>query len=92
MSLLLSESYAAPAGWKCRSCEAVGVHAAPDGCPQCGERAATPLNLKEYMTSAAERFGSTVEIVRNSDVLLEVGGVGCLLRYLTSEQRAAASD
>jgi hypothetical protein len=29
-----------------------------------------------------------VEIVRNSDVMLEVGGVGCLLRYLTSEQRA----
>ena len=29
-----------------------------------------------------------MEIVRNSDVLLEVGGVGCLLRYLTPEQRA----
>ena len=31
--LVLSESYAAPAGWKCRSCEAVGVNACPQGVP-----------------------------------------------------------
>ena len=46
------------------------------------------MNLKEEMIRAAERMGSTVEIVRDSDVLLEVGGVGCPLRYLTSEHRA----
>ncbi|MFQ5668234.1 MAG: hypothetical protein ACE5I7_17625 [Candidatus Binatia bacterium] len=90
--LVLSESYAAPAGWKCHSCEAVGVNTAPRRCPQCGQRAVAPLDLKEEMTRSAERLGSTVEIVRNSDVLLDVGGVGCLLRYLTSEQRAAAPD
>lgn len=89
--LVLSESYAAPAGWKCRSCEAVGVNAAPKGCPRCGEGAIAQLNLKEHMTSAAERLGVIVEIVRNSDVLFDIGGVGCLLRYLTSEQRAHRS-
>ena len=87
--LVMSEFYVAPAGWKCRSCEAVGDNPAPNSCPQCGERAIAQLNFKEEMTRAAERFGSTVEIVRNSDVMLEVGGIGCLLRYLTSEQRVA---
>lgn len=85
--LVMSESFAAAPGWRCRSCELVGVTAAPVGCPLCGERDIAPLNLKEHMISAAERHGATVEIVRNSDVLLEIGGVGCLLRYLTSEQR-----
>ncbi|MFH1812517.1 MAG: hypothetical protein ABIJ09_27540 [Pseudomonadota bacterium] len=86
--LVLSEFYAPPAGWKCRECACVGVHQAPVACPQCGERTVAPLNLKEEMVRIAERDGCSVEIVRNSDVLLEVGGVGCLLRYLTSEQRA----
>ncbi len=88
--LVLSDSYAAQAGWKCRGCEMVGVSAAPKACPQCGEGAIMPLNLKEHMTSAAERLGVIVEIVRNSDVLLDIGGVGCLLRYLTSEQRGSS--
>lgn len=42
------------------------------------------------MTRAAGRFGYAVEIVRNSDVMIEVGGVGCLLRYPTPERRAAS--
>ena len=90
--LVLSESHAASAGWKCRMCETVGVDAAPKGCPQCGEHSIAQLNLKEHMTRAAERFGATVEIVRNSDVMIELGGVGCLLRYMTMEQRSAAID
>lgn len=81
--LIMSESYAAPAGWKCRSCEAVGVNAAPKGCPRCGERSIIELDIREEMIRSAERSGSTVEIIRNSDVLLEVGGVGCMLRYLS---------
>lgn len=46
------------------------------------------MNLKDEMIRAAERTGLTVEIVLDSDVLLEVSGVGCLLRYLTLEQQA----
>jgi protein required for attachment to host cells len=85
--LVLSESYTAPAGWKCRSCETVGVDAAPIRCPQCGEQTVGEINLMEEMVRMAERFGCTVEIVRNSDVLFDIGGVGCLLRYLLPEQR-----
>jgi protein required for attachment to host cells len=87
--LVLSESYAASTGWKCSSCGIVGVEAYPMGCPQCGERAIEKASLKEEMIRLAERFASTVEVVRNSDVLFDVGGVGCLLRYLLPEQRVA---
>ncbi|MBW1683783.1 MAG: host attachment protein [Deltaproteobacteria bacterium] len=85
--LVLSESYAAPAGWKCYSCETVGVDAAPIGCPQCGEQTVEEIDLMEEMVGMAERFGCTVEIVRNSDVLFDIGGVGCLLRHLLPGQR-----
>jgi peptide subunit release factor 1 (eRF1) len=87
--LVMSEAYVPPPGWRCRECGALGVGAAPAACPRCGERAARESNLKEDMTRIAERTGATVEIVRNSDVLLEVGGVGCLLRYLLPEQYGA---
>jgi protein required for attachment to host cells len=87
--LVLSESYAAPAGWKCRSCETVGVDATPIGCPQCGEQTVGEINLMEEMVRLAERFGCTVEIVRDSEVLFDIGGVGCLLRHLLPEQRMA---
>jgi len=85
--LVLSESYTAPAGWKCRSCETVGVDVAPIGCPQCGEQTVGEINLMEEMVELAEWFGCRVEIVRNSDLLFDIGGVGCLLRYLLPEQR-----
>ncbi len=89
--LVLSESYAAADGWKCSGCKTAGVNTAPVGCPLCGERTIGPLNLKEEMIRIAEQSGCTVEIVRDSDVLLEVGGVGCLLQYLTSAQHSTAA-
>jgi peptide subunit release factor 1 (eRF1) len=88
--LVLSDSYSAPDGWKCRECQRIGIDAVPRACPQCGERTIAGVDLKEELVRSAERLGCTVEVVRNSDVLLEAGGVGCLLRYLTLEQRAAA--
>jgi len=88
--LVLSESYVPPPGWRCRECGSLGLNTAPMACPQCGERSVELRNIREEMTRIAEQSGSTVEIVRNSDVLLDVGGIGCLLRYLTPEQYAAA--
>jgi len=84
---VLSESYTAPAGWRCRNCETVGVDAAPIGCPQCGEQTVGEINLMEEMVELAEWSDCTVEIVRNRDLLFDIGGVGCLLRYLLPEQR-----
>jgi len=85
--LLLSDAYAEPAAWKCRKCDAVGVSAVAEGCPRCGAPTIAPLDLKEDMTRTAEQLGCTVEIVRGSDVMLAVGGVGCLLRHNMSERR-----
>jgi hypothetical protein len=68
------------------------LNAAPKACPKCGERSVAQTNLKEEMTRIAERNGAIVEIVRNSDVLFEVGGVGCLLRYLMPEQYVAPTN
>jgi hypothetical protein len=39
------------------------------------------------MVRLAEEQDAEVEIVRESDALLDLGGVGCLLRYWTIEQR-----
>jgi peptide subunit release factor 1 (eRF1) len=86
--LLLVDTYAEPAAWKCRKCDVVGVTAAVEVCPHCGARAVARVQIKEEMTRSAEQLGCTVEIVRGSDVMLAVGGVGCLLRYLMPEQRA----
>ncbi len=90
--LVLSDSYEESSGWKCNNCELVGVNASPMACPQCGERTVGEVNIREEMVRLAARFGSTVEIVRNSDVLFDIGGVGCLLLYLLPEQRMVDSD
>jgi peptide subunit release factor 1 (eRF1) len=87
--LVLAEKYRPPAGWSCRNCAEPGVGPVPRACPRCGERKTRPAELRETAVLLAERSGSVVEIVRDSDALLEIGGVGCLLRYLTPEQHMA---
>ncbi len=85
--LVLSESYEESGGWKCSACELVGVKASPLVCPQCGEHTIKETNVKEEMVRLAAQFGATVEIVRNSDVMFDIGNVGCLLLYLLPVQR-----
>ncbi|MCP4678958.1 MAG: hypothetical protein GY854_26405 [Deltaproteobacteria bacterium] len=85
--LVLSESFEESSGWKCSTCERVGVDTSPMACPQCGERTVGEVAVKEEMMRLAARFGTTVEIVRSSDVMFEIGGVGCLLLYLLPVQR-----
>ena len=57
----------------------------PERCPDCGSSEVQSVNLKEVLVKLAERQSLEVEIVRHSDVLMELGGVGCLLRYATAE-------
>lgn len=90
--LVLSESYEESSGWKCNTCQLAGVNKSPKACPQCGERTVGEVNIKEEMVRLAARFGATVEIVRNSDVMLDIGGVGCLLLYLLPMQRMVDSE
>ncbi len=85
--LVLSESYEESSGWKCSTCELAGVNVSPMACPRCGARTIGEVNIKEEMMRLAARFGATVEIIRNSDVMFDMGGVGCLLLYLLPLQR-----
>jgi len=88
--LVMADAYEPPEGWTCGAC---GVLAAVDGadhpaaCPECGERELRSADLQEEMVRLAEEQDAEVEIVRESDAMRDLGGVGCLLRYWTIEQR-----
>lgn len=84
--LVLSSAYEPPDGWACGSCDAADVGELPPACPCCGERKVRETNLREQLVRLAEMLGVKIEIVRESDVLFDIGGVGCLLRCRTSEQ------
>ena len=67
------------AGWA----EAMATR--PDACLACGSGDLRTEKLKEVMVRLAERQALEVEIVEHSDVLMALGGVGCLLRYATND-------
>jgi len=43
------------------------------------------FDIKEEMVRLAEQAGCGVEVVEHSDALMQLGGVGCLLRYAAPE-------
>jgi hypothetical protein len=45
-----------------------------------------PFDTREEMVRLAERTGCGVEVVEHSDMLMQLGGAGCLLRYAVPEQ------
>lgn len=80
--LILAKAYAPAAGWLCSACDAIGAESKkPAACPECGEKKVRDTDLKEAMVRLAEKHGCKVEIVNQSEPLLRLGGVGCLLRY-----------
>ena len=86
--LVMAKAYAPDSGWSCPECGMIAAHSKkPVACPECAGLQLQPIDLKEEMVRLAERKGVEVEIVNNSDHLMEMGGVGCLLRY----QRRTAS-
>lgn len=87
-ALVLADAYESLSGWRCKDCASVGTGEVPAACAACGGRSLNNTNLKAEMVRLAEQFGSTTEIVRNSDALLSIGGVGRLLRYRTPLQYA----
>lgn len=84
--LVMAQRYALGPAWGCRQCGWVdAMSSCPDGCPVCGANELKTENLREIMVRLAERQGLEVEIVEHSDVLMALGGVGCLLRYAHRE-------
>jgi rubrerythrin len=84
--LVLAKDYQAGAAWLCLACGSAGTQAqAPAACPQCAHIPLRQFDLKEEMVRLAEQTGCGVEVVEHSDALLQLGGVGCLLRYAAPE-------
>ncbi len=80
--LVMAGSYQPAPGWECAACGAPGLGPAPTSCPRCGGPRCRPVDLREKLVRLAELQGCHIELVRHSDRLMEVGGVGCLLRFV----------
>jgi rubrerythrin len=84
--LVLAKDCQAGAAWLCLACGCAGTQAqAPAACPQCANFPLRQFDLKEEMVRLAEQTGCGVEVVEHSDALMQLGGVGCLLRYAAPE-------
>ena len=64
------------------------LNARSDACPQCASVTGRRLDIKEEMVRLAQQTGCHVEVVEHSDALIQLGGVGCLLRYAAPENYA----
>jgi len=86
--LVVAKAYQPEPGWACVNCgEIVTAQEKPMTCAVCQGLDLREVDLREEMVQLAEQSGSEVEIVAHSELLMELGGVGCLLRYQTPERR-----
>ncbi len=82
--LVMATDYRSEPAWKCTGCDAGDVRQPrPAVCPSCGCPNTRELDVKEELVRLAELTGCGVEIVHESEVLMHLGGVGCLLRFLS---------
>ncbi len=85
--LVVAKDFASEAGLRCVSCHAAGTYKRKtDTCPECGSMEVEKIDIKEEIVKTAERYECRIETIKHSEILMELGGVGCLLRFLTPEQ------
>lgn len=83
--LVMAKAYPSSRGWSCWACGFVAEGpAGPVRCPECESVHVRQVNLKEEIVRLAERRSVEVEFVSHSERLVDLGGVGCLLRHVTS--------
>ena len=91
--LVMAKDYQPDPGWRCAQCgRLVAASRKPVACPDCVGNQLREVATKEEMVRLAERNGAEIEIVAHSDVLMHLGGVGCLLRYPPSEEAYRHAD
>ena len=91
--LVMATEYVPEPAWICMGCDTAEVQQSrPAACPTCGSPRTRELDVKEELVRLAELAGCGVEIVHDSETLMSLGGVGCLLRFLSPDAygRAAA--
>lgn len=82
----LGDSYICPA------CFCIGVgEEQPGTCEECGTGSMQRRDLRQELVRLAQITGCDVETVAESERLLRVGGVGCLLRYADQHLRPPVS-
>jgi hypothetical protein len=79
--LLLAENYSQKACRKCKNCGHLNLVLSHQLCDICACGKLETVQVKEEMLRLAELSSCTIEIVRESNALEEIQGVGCLLRY-----------
>ena len=80
-TLVMASDYQPDPGWTCTACRAIGTEPPETSvCPQCGKSAVRPLDVREALLRLAGQLERPVEVVEQSDALMSLGGVGCLLR------------
>jgi protein required for attachment to host cells len=80
--LVMATEYVPEPAWMCAGCDTAEVpQPRPAVCPNCGCPRTRELDVKEELVRLAELAGCGVEIVHDSEILMRLGGVGCLLRF-----------
>lgn len=80
--LVMAREYHGSIAWICAKCGWVHTtQARPKSCPDCEHQELRTVNLKEEMIRIAERQAVKIDLVQQSEVLVRLGGVGCLLRW-----------
>ena len=91
--LVMATEFEPEPAWMCTGCDAAAVQQPrPVQCPSCGCTEIRELEVKEELVRMAELGGCGVEIVHDSEILMRLGGVGCLLRFLSPDGPAHSPD
>jgi len=81
--LVMVKSFDPGRGWQCRGCAKTELTwPPPAACPACRKRRLRGFDIREELVRLAQQKQVGVEVVEHNDVLMNLGGVGCLLRYL----------
>ncbi len=81
-TLIMLKDYDPAPGWLCYSCYEMGKKTPEtELCPHCQCTTVRPTDLREELVRQAGKNGCPVEVIEHSDVLMELGGIGCLLRF-----------
>jgi hypothetical protein len=80
-TLVMASGYQPDPGWTCTACRAIGTELHETSlCPQCGNAATRPMDVRETLMHLAGQLELPMAVVEDSDELMSLGGVGCLLR------------
>lgn len=80
--LVVVKTYDPGRGWQCRGCDTMELETPPPvHCPTCRANRAREFDIRGELVRLAERQEVGIEVVDHDDVLMSLGGVGCLLRY-----------